>query len=48
VVFGFVVLASAVGLSFGLVVSEVCQSAKIVAAGLLITFSATVGLGAPV
>jgi hypothetical protein len=47
-VFGFVVLASAVGLSFGLVVSRLARSPKIVAAALLISFSATIGLGAPV
>jgi hypothetical protein len=48
VVFGFVVLALAVGLSFGLVVLRSARSPKIVAAALLISFSATIGLGAPV
>jgi hypothetical protein len=46
VVFGFVVLASAVGLPFGLVVSSLARSPNIVAAALLISFSAMIGLGA--
>jgi hypothetical protein len=46
VVFGFVVLASAVGLPFGLVVSSLARSPNILAAALLISFSAMIGLGA--
>jgi hypothetical protein len=39
---GFVVLASAVGLPFGLVVSSLARSPKIVAAAVLISFSTRV------